>query len=136
MKTLLTTLLLAALTTAAPAAQMIGGTMDAHGCIGPAGYEWSMVQKRCVRAWEAGYKLAPLNPTNNALAAYVVFPMGADQTRAELYLASEKTPLLARRVVGARPATWQIGAYRLTRAAGLYGLSKGGKLLYQGASAH
>ena len=122
-----------ALFLAAPAlaAPMIGGAKDAHGCSGGAGYQWSVVQNRCIRAWEAGYRLDSVTP--NMAAAFVVFAMGADQSRAELYLANEKTSLLARRV---KPSLWQVRAYVLARANGKYSLSKSGKLLYQGAAAH
>ncbi len=52
---------------------------------------------------------------SNTAGAYVVFPMGADQTRAELYIPSERGSLIAPRIRRPGPATWMVGGYRLVR---------------------
>lgn len=36
----------------APAAPVVGGDRDAHGCIGSAGYQWCARSQRCERPWE------------------------------------------------------------------------------------
>ncbi|MBG1231424.1 hypothetical protein [Aestuariivirga litoralis] len=136
MKSILASLVgLALLSSAASAAQMVGGSKDAHGCIGPAGYVWSVVQARCVRAFEVGHRLDPTTPSANTVSAFVVFPMGGDQTRAELHLPWEKAPLIAKRIIRPGAVTWTAGSYKLVRAHGMYSLSKGTRLLYRGTAA-
>jgi hypothetical protein len=35
-----------------PAANVVGGDKDEHGCIGSAGYQWCASIQQCVRHWE------------------------------------------------------------------------------------
>lgn len=37
-----------------PAADIVGGDRDDHGCIGSAGYSWCPATAKCVRVWEEG----------------------------------------------------------------------------------
>lgn len=32
--------------------QIIGGNLDEHGCLGPAGYSWCEAKNKCLRVWE------------------------------------------------------------------------------------
>ncbi len=69
----------------------VGADRDAHGCIRSAGYTFSALKNACVRLWEDGFALLPVNPAEDAaLAAYVIW---AD-TQAELFLPSAEKPLL------------------------------------------
>ena len=44
---------------------IVGGDLDAHGCIGSAGYVWCEREKTCVRSWElAQQKGFELNEAN------------------------------------------------------------------------
>ena len=70
--------------TAAAAQQMPGSDRDEHGCIGSAGYQWSQVQKKCIRIFEAGTRLVSATDPNATLAAYLVF--GKDSLQSELFL--------------------------------------------------
>ena len=50
----------------------MGGDRDAHGCIGSAGYKWSAIKNTCIRVWEAGVRLYPIE--GGALVDYLVWP--------------------------------------------------------------
>ena len=39
---------------------LVGGDSDAHGCIGSAGYQWSVLKKECIRAFELKIKFQNL----------------------------------------------------------------------------
>lgn len=39
-------------TASAATPTLVGGDRDAHGCIGSAGYKWSVPMKQCIRSWE------------------------------------------------------------------------------------
>ena len=38
---------------------IVGGDKDIHGCIGSAGYAWSVGENKCIRLWESGGKMSP-----------------------------------------------------------------------------
>ncbi|MCH4156367.1 MAG: hypothetical protein LKF31_08695 [Muribaculaceae bacterium] len=63
--------------------EMVGGTKDAHGCLGAAGYTWSVVLNSCIRTFEDGVKVedAKCNPT---LASRAVF--STDSAKVEMFL--------------------------------------------------
>ena len=42
-----------------PAAPVLGGDSDAHGCIGSAGYVWCEETQKCIRPWEENCTAAP-----------------------------------------------------------------------------
>jgi hypothetical protein len=53
---------------------MPGSDKDEHGCIGSAGYTWSVVRKECIRIFEAGTRLNPTNAVaDKTTSAFVVF---------------------------------------------------------------
>ncbi len=43
---------------------MVGGDRDAHGCIGSAGYQWSVLKNECIRAFELKLKFKNLKVTS------------------------------------------------------------------------
>jgi hypothetical protein len=45
--------------TETPAAPVVGGDKDAHGCIGSAGYSWCEAKQKCLREWEEPCAAAP-----------------------------------------------------------------------------
>ena len=47
------------------AAPQVGADKDAHGCIGSAGYTYSVVRKDCIRLWEEGTALTPVVQIEN-----------------------------------------------------------------------
>ncbi len=63
---------------------LTGVDRDAHGCIGSAGYSWSVLKQQCVQPFSvADIRLA--DPDNTGLAVYVI--VSADKSEAELFAA-------------------------------------------------
>jgi hypothetical protein len=64
---------------------MPGSDKDEHGCIGSAGYTWSVVRKECIRIFEAGTRLNPTDAVADKTAsAFVVFDKY--EGKAEVYI--------------------------------------------------
>lgn len=66
MKKLTTLLSLSLLSFAGFSQNQIGGQKDAHGCLPGAGYQWSYLEKRCIRPFELKVQLINANKTFNA----------------------------------------------------------------------
>lgn len=119
------------LLTRAEAASIVGADSDAHACKASAGYTWSQVQEKCLRLFESGKRLNFMAQGAQAegLAAYVVFDTA--ESRAEVFLPGEKTPLLleSRGIEGEQ--VWEAGDYRLMPWKG-YVLQKNGQAIYAG----
>jgi len=58
---------------ATPAAPVVGGDRDAHGCIGSAGYQWCQRSGRCERPWELAQAQGLAN-TAEAIDAWCALP--------------------------------------------------------------
>ncbi|HDS0948066.1 TPA: hypothetical protein QDZ34_004370 [Stenotrophomonas maltophilia] len=56
-----------------PAAPVVGGDRDAHGCIGSAGYQWCQRSQRCERPWELAQAQGLAN-TAEAIDAWCAAP--------------------------------------------------------------
>lgn len=64
----------------------VGDDKDEHGCIGSAGYVWSVLKNKCVRLFEIGYRLNPtvIAPDEAIISAFVIF--NDNKTDLELFL--------------------------------------------------
>lgn len=80
-KAILPLITVAALTACTANEPMVGGDRDAYGCIGSAGYSWSVLQQKCVQPWEAA-DIKLNDPANDTLAVYVI--LSVDKSQAEL----------------------------------------------------
>lgn len=68
-----------------------GADKDAHGCIGSAGYTWSVVKDSCIRPFEAGTKFINYGSnTDSSQAAHVL--LSKDKTKAEVFFALTDKP--------------------------------------------
>lgn len=66
---------------------MVGGKKDKHGCLTAAGYTWSNLRKECIRLFEVGIRIRPINNTETYEASgFLVF--GSDSSKVELFLPS------------------------------------------------
>ncbi len=71
--------------------KVAGADKDVHGCIGSAGYTWSVVKDCCIRPFEAGTKFINYGSnTDSTLAAYVV--ISTDKKKAEVFFALTDKP--------------------------------------------
>lgn len=106
------------------ATPMVGNDEDAHGCKTSAGYTWSVLKNECVRIFEAGTALKPMDSTGSQMAAFVIF----QDDKAELFVQTEKPLILSRKAEG---EPWNGGDWQLIPWKG-YVLKKNGKILYVG----
>ncbi len=111
---------------------VVGNDRDEHGCIGSAGYTWSQLKNECVRIFEAGIRLnAAGEGVDSTTSAFVIF--NADQSKAELFLPTEKGAKMMERQGAAGSYSWASGALRLHPSKdNSFALKDGDRLLYQG----
>ncbi|MGG5577399.1 hypothetical protein ACPDHL_08665 [Myroides sp. C15-4] len=71
----------------------IGGEKDDHGCLTAAGETWSELNQTCLRLFDQGLRLNPVQVEGSAvISAFVVF--NADQSKLQLFLPTEAQQLL------------------------------------------
>ena len=109
---------------------VLGNDKDAKGCVTSAGYRWSLLKKECIRVFEDGYRLNPLNElkeTGNSLSAFIIF--NDDKSVAELFLPDgSKSYLLSKKEDGIyKSDEWELEVNKD------YTLSKDGVAAYAGA---
>ena len=66
--------------------QIVGNDLDANGCKGSAGYDWSVILHKCIRAFEEGIEFHNKDFSFNA---FVV--LSEDKNEAEAFLPYEAT---------------------------------------------
>lgn len=79
---------------------VLGTDKDDKGCVTSAGYRWSETRNGCIRVFEEGFRLAPVQKDTvstdleegRIINAYVVF--NADKTEAELFLPESKSSII------------------------------------------
>lgn len=113
--------------------QLLGVATDKHGCNAAAGYTWSEALKKCVRLFETGISLAPVNVSDSSLVAYVIF--APDSLKAELFIPGNVPHLLLERSdLPGGEYVWNEEdktTYRLGRVNGKWALEKNQEILYQ-----
>jgi hypothetical protein len=117
-------------------AAMVGNDVDAHGCKGSAGYQWSQVKQSCIRLFEEGIRLNPQPDTaSQSISAFVVFKSQDIQDIAELFLPNDSSQYLVQdKTNGA--GKWTNTKYQLTQWKGMYTLEtiSPKAIIYQGAA--
>jgi hypothetical protein len=73
------------------AVEIVGNDRDAHGCIGTAGYTWSQIRQECIRIFESGQLLSPIDKSETS-AAFVVY--GANWSKLELFSPTSSTSII------------------------------------------
>ncbi|UFH56598.1 hypothetical protein [Spirosoma sp. KNUC1025] len=111
--------------------EKVGGDKDEHGCIGSAGYQWSVVKNECIRTFEvADIKLVPTKDTASYTSnAVVVF--NKDQSKAELYLPDQKGSMILDRTGSEGSYVWKKDSLELFAWKG-YVLRKNGNVIFHG----
>ena len=112
---------------AVPEAPKVGSDRDAHGCIGSAGYTWSEIRQECVRLFEKGIRLNPVEKGTAEISAFII--LSGDESRAELFLPNNQPSMILNRQGDQKNATWQQGDFKLLKEKG-YVLQKNGKTMY------
>lgn len=107
---------------------VLGADRDEHGCVGSAGYGWSVVLNKCVRLFEEGFRLNPVamaNPEDVTLSAFVIFEEKGD--KAELFIPEEKESIILKR--GSKEKSYSNNDWSLTTIKG-YVVKKGDVVKY------
>lgn len=105
----------------------VGADEDAHGCKTSAGYTWSELRQECVRVFETGTRLDPVDVSGGeaVISAFVIFK----GNRAEVFMQAEKSPFILERKSEGEPYVkndWQLIPWKG------YVLKKGDKILFTG----
>lgn len=109
---------------------LAGADVDAKGCLPSAGYQWSALATRCVRAFEVGQRLSPTAQNPDATLSAFVHVDIAQPDQVEVFWASEPPMLLTR--VGSS-AAWTDGqGTELRREGDLWLLARKGTLWFSG----
>ncbi len=88
----------------------VGDDVDEHGCKTSSGYQWSAIKNKCIRIFEDGTRLNPLEAVaDKTTAAYIVF--SDDNNKAELFLPPDKSSTILKRKAEGQP--WINGEWML-----------------------
>ena len=116
-----------------PKQQMVGNATDDHGCNRSAGYTWSAVLQDCIRVFEKGVRLQPVDDPEATTSAFIVFAV--DSTQVEVFLPNEEThPILDRRDLPKGGHAWNVeddDTYNVRQIDGKWIIERRGNLLYQ-----
>ncbi len=102
--------------------KMVGNDQDENGCKGSAGYQWSQLKNTCIRYFEEGIKLNPVNKTSTTVAYLIVIGDKIEASAAEL-----PKPLV---LTQQNSTTWENGQWKIEMKDGIYNLKKNGQILY------
>lgn len=108
--------------------RMTGNDVDENDCKASAGYRWSVIKNKCIRIFEDGIRLNPLEATTDkTTAAYLVF--SGDNNKAELFLPTGNSSVILERK--AEGQSWANGEWMLIPWKG-YVLKKNNVAVYGG----
>ena len=112
--------------------EVICAANDAHGCNGAAGYTWSEARKDCIRLFESGVRMNPVNDPQATLSTFIVF--STDSTLAEVFIPNmENHPLLNRRELPKGGYAWNVeddDTYNVRQVNGQWIIEQRGETLY------
>jgi hypothetical protein len=76
--------------------QLDGADRDEHGCIGSAGYTWSVIKNSCIRIWEEGTPFvkydAATGVMDSSTVAFVI--LSNDKQKAEVFFGPTDKPVV------------------------------------------
>lgn len=111
---------------------VLGTDKDENGCVASAGYKWSGLRNECIRVFEEGYRLNPIDALKEdgiSKSAFVIFEEGGDN--AELYLPNAGKAIMLKRENDKSSYKDKVWTLQLNTG---YTLSKNGQPLYAGAA--
>lgn len=105
-----------------------GADRDEHGCVASAAYTWSELKRDCIRAFEVGHRLNPIDVPEGEAVESVFIVFNDDKTRAELFLpADNKENIILGRIEG---NVYEKGKYRFDETT--FALYEDGERKYEG----
>ncbi|MFP7654878.1 hypothetical protein [Chryseobacterium proteolyticum] len=112
--------------------KVAGGDKDQHGCIGSAGYTYSVLKDDCVKLFEEKIQLREANPQKSYVSNAVVI-LSKDKKKAELFLPESKGSIILNRTLeylNTSVYKSKKGTYNLNKEKDSYTLRKGKKIIY------
>lgn len=106
----------------------VGSDQDEHGCKASAGYTWSEALQKCIRIWEEGIRLIPVD-TSGSYTANATVVITADAKQAELFIVDQQGGMMMVSKVG-EVSTYIGKEYMLKKEQGMWKLYKQHKLIY------
>jgi hypothetical protein len=103
---------------------IVGNDTDKHGCKASAGYTWSVLKKDCIRLWETGIQLSPIE--NKSYVATLIL----GENEAELFIFNEKESIILTKMIN-KNDIYTGKDYALTKSANEWLLTKNGQLIYK-----
>lgn len=106
---------------------IVGNDVDSHGCKASAGYTWSVVKNNCVRLWEVGVQLSPID-NKEPYTSVATAIMNDDKTKVELFIVGETGSILLDK---STELSFAGNGYGLTQENNKWILKKGDKAIYK-----
>lgn len=110
----------------------VGVANDDHGCNAAAGFTWSEVRKDCIRLFEAGVRMNPVNDPEATTSAFIVF--SADSAQVEVFLPNgTNSPILDKRSLPNGGTAWNVeddDTYNVRQVNGQWIIEQRGQTLY------
>lgn len=114
------------------AEQQVGVANDSHGCNTAAGYTWSEVKKDCIRLFEKGVRMNPVDDPQASTSTFIVF--SDDSTQVEVFIPNmENHPVLDKRTLPAGDHAWNVkddDTYNVRKVNNGWVIEQRGKVLY------
>ncbi len=108
---------------------LTGADRDMHGCIGSAGYTWSIIKKECIRLFEMGIRLNPAAAVaNKTSSAFIIFDKY--KLKAELFEPGHMASSIILENRKKNSQVWFNKVWNLAKTAKGLVLKKGGVVLY------
>ena len=111
------------------APKIVGGDRDKHGCIGSAGYTFSVLKKDCVRLFEQKIQLKEVDPKGSFTSNTAVI-LSENHKKAEIFLPSSKSSTILTATRLGKRATWKKGNLTLLKNEKGYILKKANKVIF------
>jgi hypothetical protein len=104
---------------------------DKDGCLGRAGFTWSVAREECVRVFDVGRRLESLqNPMNEDFEKSMFFLVSDDGLLAEVFFPASIKGVLLKRIQTDSP--WQNETYKLVFAEDIFTFYENEKPLFKG----
>lgn len=110
----------------------VGSDKDKHGCIGSAGYTFSVVKDKCIKLFEEKIQLKEADSKKSYVANAVVI-LSKDGKKAEVFLPDDKGSIILNKAVEYRDTTLyknKKGVYQLSKDKDNYTLKKSKKIIF------
>ncbi len=106
----------------------VGGDRDSHGCIGSAGYTYSILKKDCIRLFEEKIQLKEVNPSGTSTSNLAII-FSDDFKKAEVFLPEDSKSIILIRSGKKGKYIWKKGTVLLVNNNG-YILKKDSKIIF------